>query len=338
MNSFFLAVKPLINREKLQIVKVRAGNAVKFDVDVKGEPAPTITWSFAGKPLQSEGDLKIENVDYNTKFTLTNTSRKNTGTYKIFAENSSGSDEAPVEVIILDRPSKPEGPLDVTDVLKDRAKVKWSKPKDDGGLPLTSYVVEKMDTATGRWAPAGCVDPSKTELEVTGLDPNHKYHFRVKAVNEEGDSEPLETDLAILAKNPFDIPAQPGLPEITDYDEHMVKLKWEKPIRDGGAPITAYIVELMDKDTGEFVKAVEVPGHSCTATVPKLEEGQQYKFRVKAVNKAGQSEPSEQTAWHTAKPKHCKFFLGGFKKVLGSFFRSLRINREQTGTSRSLLS
>lgn len=88
-------------------------------------------------------------------------------------------------------------------ITKDGCKLKWEKPKDDGGLPITSYVVEKMDLQTGRWVPAGFVDGEKTELDVTGLEPNHKYNFRVKAVNEEGESEPLETDAAILAKNPY---------------------------------------------------------------------------------------------------------------------------------------
>lgn len=35
-----------------------------------------------------------------------------------------------------------------------------------------------------------------------------------------------------------DPPGVPGLPEIVDWDEHMVELKWEPPFRDGGAPIT----------------------------------------------------------------------------------------------------
>lgn len=173
-------------------------------------------------------------------------------------------------------------------------------------MPITGYAIEKMDTATGRWVPAGFVDPDKTIQEITGLEPNHKYEFRVKAVNEEGESEPLDTDTAITAKNPFDPPAAPGLPEIVDWDENSVKLKWEKPIRDGGAPITGYIVEFMDKFGSTFTKAVETTGPNCTATVPKLEEGNQYKFRVKAVNKAGPSEPSEETNWHTAKPRFLK--------------------------------
>lgn len=211
--------------------------------------------------------------------------------------------------VLLDKPGKPEGPLEVTDVHKEGCKLKWNKPKDDGGLPLTGYTLEKMDTATGRWVPAGFVDPDKTEQAITGLEPNKKYQFRVKAVNEEGESEPLQTDTAILAKNPYDIPSAPGLPEIEDWNENMVKLKWEPPIRDGGAPITGYIIEMMDKFGGGFVKAVEVPGGACTGTVPKLEEGNQYQFRVRAVNKAGPSEPSEQTNWHTAKPRFCKLFI-----------------------------
>lgn len=40
-------------------------------------------------------------------------------------------------------------------------------------------------------------------MEVTGLQPGKNYKFRVRAVNKEGESAPLETDKAILAKNPF---------------------------------------------------------------------------------------------------------------------------------------
>lgn len=54
-----------------------------------------------------------------------------------------------------------------------------------------------------------------------------------------------------------DKPGPPGLPDITDFDENMVKLKWDPPIRDGGAPITGYIIEMKPKsgtvsDAGVF--------------------------------------------------------------------------------------
>lgn len=106
-----------------------------------------------------------------------------------------------------------------------------------------------------------------------------------------------------------DPPAAPGMPDIVDWTENTVKLKWEPPLRDGGAPITGYIVEFKDKFGVAFQKAVEVQGNTCSATVPKLEEGNQYQFRVKAVNKAGPGEPSEATNPHTAKARYRKIFF-----------------------------
>lgn len=113
--------------------------------------------------------------------------------------------------VTSDKPSAPEGPLEVTDVHKDGCKLHWKKPKDDGDLPLTGYIIEKMDPTTGVWVPVSFLDPSKTDHEITGLEPNKKYHFRVKAVNEEGESPPLETDTAILAKNPYGKLSYPGI-------------------------------------------------------------------------------------------------------------------------------
>lgn len=74
---------------------------VKYDIDVKGEPPPTITWFQNDKELKSEGIVEIINVDYNTKLTISNSVRKNTGIYKIKAVNEHGSDQAEVEVTVL---------------------------------------------------------------------------------------------------------------------------------------------------------------------------------------------------------------------------------------------
>lgn len=82
-------------------------------------------------------------------------------------------------------------------------KLKWKKPEDAGGTPLTGYVIEKMDMDTGRWVTAGEVGPNEETFTAAGLTPKKKYKFRVKAVNKEGESEPLETDDVIMARNPY---------------------------------------------------------------------------------------------------------------------------------------
>lgn len=50
---------------------------------------------------------------------------------------------------------RPEGPLFPEEIRADHVKLKWKKPKDDGGLPIEGYVIEKMDLDTGAWVPAG---------------------------------------------------------------------------------------------------------------------------------------------------------------------------------------
>jgi hypothetical protein len=59
--------------------------------------------------------------------------------------------------------------------------------------------------ATGKWVRVGRIpgDRPFPELEVTGLTPGAEYKFRVSAVNDEGDSEPLVTERATIAKNPY---------------------------------------------------------------------------------------------------------------------------------------
>ena len=74
--------------------------------------------------------------------------------------------------------------------------------KESGGKPVSHYVVEKKDKTSGKWTPVSkfCRTP---ECEVTGLEEGEQYEFRVSAVNEIGQSEPLVTDKPITAKHPF---------------------------------------------------------------------------------------------------------------------------------------
>lgn len=107
------------------------------------------------------------------------------------------------EVFNADKPTPPGGPLKVEDVRAQHATVKWKKPEDNGGSDITGYVIEKMDMDTGRWVPAGEVGPDADSFKVTGLNKGKKYKLRVKAINKEGESEPLETTDSFIAKNPY---------------------------------------------------------------------------------------------------------------------------------------
>lgn len=252
--------------------------------------------------------IKIESVDYHTDFSIVNAQRKDTGKYKLKAENRNGKDEETVELTVLGKPSPPKGPLAVDDIHAKGCKLSWKKPEDDGGCPIKEYEVEKMDMATGKWVRVGRVPASNNpELEITGLTPGNEYQFRVTAVNDEGDSEPLTTLHGIVAKNPYDEPTKPGTPEITDYDNKSVSLKWNPPRSDGGAPIEKYIIQKKDKFKPDWENACEVPGDQNEAKVEDLKEAGEYQFRVIAINKAGPSPASDPSKSQICRHKACEY-------------------------------
>ena len=57
----------------------------------------------------------------------------------------------------------------------------------------------------------------------------------------------------------LDPPSKPGKPEVKDSDKKQVTIGWDKPKKDGGAPIKGYNVERKDPRTGRWVKLNKVP-------------------------------------------------------------------------------
>lgn len=294
-------MKPRIDRTNLNPLTVKAGLSVSLDVKIIGEPPPTVQWFFKDAEVVPDDNVRIDNVDYNTKFFILRSKRPQSGKYVIVAKNEVGEDRAEIDITVLGKPSTPQGPLNVSDITKHGCKLKWKKPEDDGGAPIDHYEIEKLDPLTGQWIPCG--KSTEPEANVTGLQEGKPYKFRVRAVNKEGESEPLETETSIIAKNPFDEPGKPGRPEPTNWDKDFVELEWKAPQSDGGAPIEKYIIQMRDKSGRAWVDAATVPGSRTNGRVENVEEGHEYEFRIVAVNKAGPSEPSDVSKPVVTKPR-----------------------------------
>ena len=72
------------------------------------------------------------------------------GTYKIRLICDAGTFEASGYVNILDVPLKPRN-FSPDEIRAEHVKVSWAKPEDDGGTPITGYVVRAMDIEAGEW-------------------------------------------------------------------------------------------------------------------------------------------------------------------------------------------
>lgn len=116
-------LKPKIDRSNLKNTTIQCGKGCRFEVKVAGEPPPEIKWYFLGPKGDKEEELangehfKIDNSkDYLTDFALKDATRKQSGKYKIVAENVNGKDEEIVEIKCVSPPSAPKGPLVVSKV------------------------------------------------------------------------------------------------------------------------------------------------------------------------------------------------------------------------------
>lgn len=116
-----------------------------------------------------------------------------------------------------------------------------------------------------------------------------------------------------------DEPGAPGRPEATDWDKDHVDLRWTPPLKDGGSPITGYVIEKREKGAPKWIKACET-GPDCKGRVDNLDEGVEYEFRVKAVNAAGPGEPSDASKPITAKSRRRKYLNSFAKLIFAKFY------------------
>ena len=84
-----------------------------------------------------------------------------------------------------------------------------------------------------------------------------------------------------------------------DWGPSFCDLCWAPPDTDGGAEITHYQIEMLEKGLSCWESGIEINVEDVRlyqgqmyATCPGLTEGFMYKFRVKAYNRGGPSLPS----------------------------------------------
>jgi len=106
-------------------------------------------------------------------------------------------------LFFVEVPSAPAGPLDISDINKTNAKLSWKPSDKDGGSPITGYIIEKREGWKSTFTEVGKVKPNVTTFELTGLKDGEEYFVQVKAVNNVGQSKPLDVDASFKAKSPY---------------------------------------------------------------------------------------------------------------------------------------
>uniref|UniRef100_A0A8C4YG77 Myosin binding protein C2 n=1 Tax=Gopherus evgoodei TaxID=1825980 RepID=A0A8C4YG77_9SAUR len=270
---------------------VVAGNKVRLDVPITGEPAPTVSWmkgDKVGAGAETWGRARVEVHPDESSFVIDSAERGDEDTYCITVTNPVGQDSAVLHIKVVDVPDPPEA-VRITSVGEDWAILVWDPPKYDGGNPITGYLMERKKKGSMRWMKLNFEVYGDTTYESTRMIEGVLYEMRVFAVNAIGVSQPSHNTKPFMPIAPTSEPTHLTLEDVTDT---TATLKWRPPDRLGAGGIDGYLVQYCLEGSDEWVPANTELVERCGFTVKGLPTGQKILFRVIGVNIAGQSAPA----------------------------------------------
>ncbi|KAM6988417.1 roundabout homolog 2 isoform 16-T16 [Tautogolabrus adspersus] len=165
-----------------------------------GDPIPSISWlkdgvSLLGKDprmsLQELGSLQIKSIKLSDSgiYTCVATSSSGETSWSAFLEVKESGGVLVVknhdENELPGPPSKPQ----VTDVTKNSVSLSW-QPGMVGASPVSSFVIEAFSQSVSNSWQTVADHIKTTQFTVKGLRPNTIYLFMVRAVNNQGLSDP----------------------------------------------------------------------------------------------------------------------------------------------------
>ncbi|KAG7248088.1 hypothetical protein CRUP_031576, partial [Coryphaenoides rupestris] len=90
-------------------IVVVAGNRLRLDVEITGEPAPIACWKRGNVEMtETEGRVRVETRKTLSSFVIEGAVRADEGKCSIVVTNAAGEDKAEVYIKIIDIPDGPE--------------------------------------------------------------------------------------------------------------------------------------------------------------------------------------------------------------------------------------
>ncbi|XP_075877287.1 myosin-binding protein C, cardiac-type [Nelusetta ayraudi] len=270
-------------------ILVVAGNKLRLDVPITGDPAPTVVWTKSEKVLtETDGRVHVETTKGHCVFTIECAERHDEGVYSVVVRNAAGEDTADINVKVVDVPDPPQA-VKILSVGEDSCVVQWDPPQFDGGQPIIGYVLERKKTKSYRWMRLNFDPYPDTTYEAKRMIEGVAYEMRVYAVNSIGMSRHSP------ASQPF-VPVAPTSQPIglcvEDISDTSISLKWRRPERIGSVELQGYGVEYCKEGTDEWLPAMEGLTDKTSLIVRNLTTGDKLQFRVRAYNMAGASAPA----------------------------------------------
>uniref|UniRef100_A0A8C1ZWW1 Myosin binding protein C, cardiac n=1 Tax=Cyprinus carpio TaxID=7962 RepID=A0A8C1ZWW1_CYPCA len=270
-----------MGRSAESTILVVAGNKLRLDVPITGDPAPIVVWTKGEKVLtDSDGHVHVESTKGHCIFTIEGAERQDEGVYSVIVRNPAGEDTADINVKVV-------APR-ILSVGEDSCIVQWDPPLFDGGQPVIGYVLERKKKKSYRWMRLNFDPYKETTYEAKRMIEGVAYEMRVYAVNAIGMSRPSAASQPFVPVAPTSEPT--GLC-VEDISDTTISLKWRAPERIGSAELEGYGVEYCKEGckSDEWIPAFKGLTERTSVIIRDLPTGEKMQFRVRAYNMAGPS-------------------------------------------------
>jgi subtilisin family serine protease len=217
--------------------------------------------------------------------------------FRVSAVNASGNSPASeVARAVVGVPTAPTGLVATAGAAQ--VALRWTAPTANGGSAITDYIVEFSADGGSVWSTFDDGVSTALTATVTGLVNGVTHTFRVSALNVVGSGGVSSSAAAV----PWQVnsPSSPRALIVTSVMATSIGLEWLIPTTDGGGFITGYVVEQstdgVNWSTSRLTGLGGRHGGIWFATAYDLVSGTEYRFRVRATNSNGNSEPSSPTS------------------------------------------
>ncbi|XP_062908318.1 myosin light chain kinase, smooth muscle-like isoform X1 [Mobula hypostoma] len=319
-------------KETLKDTQITDGERLLLQCRVVANPPPVVTWTINGKAIKSSKFINVSQEGSLCTLTIEEILPEDEGQYRCIAENSAGKVECTCSVTVVDvaEPNTPKptekksktksipSPTSETDCVEATIKKKPT-PKTPPKPAIPPQILQcpgSMKVRAGESAELFCKIAGTPPLSYTWLKfrKQIKESDHIKIENTDSSSKLIISSTKhddcgcynLLAENKIgskqvqvnltivDRPEPPaGKPCSSDIRSSTLTLSWYGPTYDGGSIVQSYNVETWNSEEKQWTPLTTCRSTSCS--VRDLSTDKEYKFRVRAVNVYGTSEPSQES-------------------------------------------
>uniref|UniRef100_A0A2I2YKP1 Myosin light chain kinase, smooth muscle n=1 Tax=Gorilla gorilla gorilla TaxID=9595 RepID=A0A2I2YKP1_GORGO len=339
-------------KEKLQDVRVAEGKKLLLQCQVSSDPPATITWTLNGKTLKTTKFIILSQEGSLCSVSIEKALPEDRGLYKCVAKNDAGQAECSCQVTVDDAPAsentkapemksrRPKSSLPPVLGTESDATVKKKPapktPPKAGNWPRCIL----QEVGNGEEPPSfpspGIQESEHMKLEnsengskltILAARQEHCGCYTLLVENKLG-SRQAQVNLTVVDKP--DPPA--GTPCASDIRSSSLTLSWYGSSYDGGSAVQSYSIEIWDSANKTWKELATC--RSTSFNVQDLLPDHEYKFRVRAINVYGTSEPSQESELTTVgekpeEPKDEVEVSDDDEKEPEVDYRTVTINTEQ---------